>query len=191
MRDKAVRYRGLTCTAWGYFFLNFDFHIGAISILPRFVGFLLLLCAINFLLQEHKDLILLRPLCVFLAVFHTANWLLSFGGQTLDGKIVFFDLLVTAAVLYFHFQFLTDLAALAETCQEDGKKLAMRLRCCRTVYILLSTAVGITITNSTAMWQDLKYQKDVLILLGLAEGVVSLIIMATLFGLRKRFQKTS
>ena len=59
MSDKAVRYRGLTCTAWGYFFLNFDFHIGAISILPRFVGFLLLLCAINFLLQEHKDLILL------------------------------------------------------------------------------------------------------------------------------------
>ena len=189
MNDKVVRWRGLAYAAWGYFFINFNFSIGTINILPRFVGFLFLLCAINSLLHECKDLLLLRSFCIFFAAMNAIDWLMSFDGRTLDGRVVFFDLLVTVAILYFHFQFLTDIAVLAQTCQKDGEKLSVRLRCCRTIYTLLSTAVGNVTAIPTAIWSYFVYQQQIFLLFGLMQGVVAVVIIVTLFQLKKRFQR--
>ena len=111
--DREQIYSGLSHAAWGYFFLNFDFNFNTVSIFPRFVGFLLLLSAIDKLSGERRDLALLRPLTMLLAVWSGLDWLVSWAGGDVDGHILFLDLLVAAAGLYFQFQFLTDMAALA------------------------------------------------------------------------------
>ncbi len=194
MNNREMLYRGLSCAAWGYFFLNFNFNLGKINLLPRFVGFLFFLCAINSLFKERDNLLLLRPICIFFAVYHAVDWALSFIGKELELQILFLDLLIVAAQLYFHFQFLTDIAALARLCPEDGKKFASRLRHCRTMYTLLSTAVALTAMVPALIRADYgktysSTQKDILALLAVLEGVTVVVIIVTLFGLKRRFQR--
>lgn len=194
MNDRAMQCRGLSYAAWGYFFLNFDFKIGNISLLPRFVGFLLLLGAIHSLLHERRDLRLLRPLAVFFAALYAVDWLFAFFGGGIGGHVVFFDLLVLAVELYFHFQFLTDIVALAETCTGDGERLAKHLCRLRTVYALLSTAVAVVTTIPAAVWPDYKMaysatKGNVLLMLAAATCAVSIVIMVTLFRIKRCFQK--
>lgn len=194
MNNREMLYRALSCAAWGYFFLNFNFNLGKINLLPRFVGFLFFLCAINSLFKERDNLLLLRPICFFFAVYHAVDWALSFIGKGLELQILFLDLLIVAAQLYFHFQFLTDIAALARLCPEDGKKFASRLRHCRTMYTLLSTAVALTAMVPALIRADYgktysSTQKDILALLAVLEGVTVVVIIVTLFGLKRRFQR--
>ena len=75
--------RGLTCTAWGYFLLYFDFSLNGISLLPDFAAFVLFLRAIGLMEEEERDLALLRPLALALLVWEGADWLLSWLGEDL------------------------------------------------------------------------------------------------------------
>lgn len=46
MTERKTLYDGVSNAAWGYFFLYFNINLGAVNILPRFVGWLLFLAAI-------------------------------------------------------------------------------------------------------------------------------------------------
>lgn len=194
MTDQSTLYNGLSNAAWGYFFLNFDFNLGTVSIFPRFVGFLLFLSAIKKLSEARRDLALLRPLCVLLAVWAAVDWLLSWGGGDVDGHILFLDLLVSVAGLYFHFQLLTDMAAFAEQYQPEGGNLDDRIRRRRTVYIVLITLIAVISwlwsshlspqqigTGSGIIW-------GALAVAAVAAVITALLIMVALFELRRCFQ---
>ena len=120
MAETNPLYTGLSQAAWGYFFITFDFSLNSVSILPRFVGYILLYMAIGKLSRARRDLNLLRPLCILLAGYSFVDWLLSWQGRDADGLSIFLNLVVAAATLYFHFQFLTDMAALAQEYQPEG-----------------------------------------------------------------------
>lgn len=189
MTDQNTLYSGLSNAAWGYFFLNFDFNLGTVSIFPRFVGFLLFLSAIKKLSGARRDLALLRPLCLLLAAWDAADCLLSWTGGNLDGHILFLDLLVAVAGLYFHFQFLTDMASFAEQHQPEGGDLDSRIRRRRTVYIVLITAVALASSmdpQRVIMGSDL--MSVVLGALAVIAVITALFIMAALFELRRCFQ---
>ena len=185
--ERENLYTGLSHAAWGYFFLNFDFNLGTVSVLPRFVGFVLLLSAITKLSGERRDLKLLRPLCILLMGWATFDWLLSWGGRDLDGHILFLDLLISATQLYFHYQFLTDMAALAEQYQREGDDLDGRLRRRRTVYIVLITVVALLISLPAGLLGD--WQEGVIMGTAVIACVVALMIMTALFGLRRCFRE--
>lgn len=176
-------YSGLSNAAWGYFFIHFDFNLGTVSIFPRFVGFLLLLSACGKLSAERRDLSLLRPLAMLLAGWNALDWLASWVGQDVDGHILFLDLLVTTAQLYFHFQFLTDMAAIAERYQSRNDCLGQSLRNRRTVYIVLITVI--------ALVQDLpagllgEWMEWVVLALAVIVCIAAVLIMTGLFGLRR------
>lgn len=181
-------YDGLSHAAWGYFFLHFDFNLGTVSIFPRFVGFLLLLSAVGTLSGERRDLALLRPLAILLAAWNGLDWLLSWGGGDVDGHILFLDLLITVAGLYFHFQFLTDMAALAEQYQPEGSNLDRRLRRRRTVYVVLTTLVALMGSLPAELlekWGQWAAMGAVLIAL-----IVMVLVMAGLLELRRCFRET-
>ena len=127
MTDRENLYQAFSHAAWGYFFLTVDFNLGTVSISPKFVGYLLFLSAIGKLKEERRDLVLLRPLCILLGAWSFLNWGASWLGGKIDGRVIFLDLLVAAAGLYFQYQFLTDLAVLAETCQAEEDRLDVRL----------------------------------------------------------------
>ena len=190
MTEQSTLYSGLSNATWGYFFLNFDINLGTVSIFPRFVGFLLFLSAIGKLSGARRELALLRPLCVLLAVWAAIDWLLSWTGGGVDGHILFLDLLVGAAGLYFHFQFLTDMAALAEQYQPEGGDLDARIRRRRTVYIVLITLIALA---SDLAPQRIITESDIaLVALGataLIALITALFIMAALFELRRCFRE--
>ncbi len=179
MTDREAVYRGLSHAAWGYFLLTFDFNLGTVSVLPRFAGFLLLFSAIGKLSGEQRDLALLRPLCVLLALWSFVDWCLSWTGGDLDGEILFLDLLVAVAGLYFHFQFLTDMASLAE--ERRGEEEGRRIRRHRTAYVLLVTIAGLIVDL------DLPGEWSQWLALGSAAAacIVALCVMADLFRLRR------
>lgn len=143
--DTMTLRRGLSQAAWGFFFLTFDLRIGPVNLLPRFAGSLLFLLAIRSLSGVRRDLAGLRPLAVLLAFWEGGQGLASLVGASLEGHLVFVDLVITAADLYFRFQFLTDLAVLADAMQGPEENLAGRLRTLRTVDLLLATALALAL----------------------------------------------
>ena len=187
MTDREKLYSGLSNAAWGYFFLTFDFNLNNVSVLPRFVGFYLLFSAIGKLSGERRDLNLLRPLCILLTGWSGLDWLLSWLGGDVEGHILFLDLLVTVVTLYFHFQFLTDMAALAEKYQPPDSDLDRRIRRRRTALLVLDTALELAFSLvqfigteqqavATLVWAFLA----LVVLL-----VVVILIMRALFELRR------
>ncbi len=181
--DRNLLYTGVPYAAWGYFFLNFDFNLGTVSILPRFVGYFLLLTAIDRLSAERRDLILLRPLCLLLLAWSFADWLLSWFSRDLDGAVLFLDLLTGAAGLYFHFQFLTDMAALSEKLQPQNSTLDQRICKRRTLYIVLMTAISLVLYLPSTL--AVQRQEWITGGLALAACIAGILIMTALFELRK------
>ena len=185
--DRESLYRALSNGAWGYLFLNFDLNIGTVSVTPRFVGWLLFVAAIRDLSPERRDLALLRPLALLLAAWSGADWLLSWVHGSVGGHILFLDLLMAAAAIYFHFQFLTDLAALAQLRQPEGGSLDRRLRRRRTVYILLTTGVSVLTHLSGERYAG--FQGYAALGLSAAALITALCIMAGVFELRGLFRE--
>ena len=185
--DRESLYRALSNGAWGYLFLNFDLNVGTVSVTPRFVGWLLFVAAIRDLSPERRDLALLRPLALLLAAWSGADWLLSWVHGSVGGHILFLDLLVAAAAIYFHFQFLTDLAALAQLRQPEGGSLDRRLRRRRTVYILLTTGVSVLTHLSGERYAG--FQGYATLGLSAAALITALCIMAGVFELRGLFRE--
>lgn len=186
MTHRQTMYDALSKAAWGYFFLYFDFKLGSVSILPSFVGFLLFLSAINLLKEERRDLELLRPLGTLLALWHGGNWLASWLGTALDGRFLILDLIISLASVYFHFQMLTDYAALAAKYQPPDGDYDRRLLKWRTRQTLLLTAMSLCahpLRFLTDLWEP------TLIGLPLAGLVTSLCIMLTLFDIRRLFRE--
>lgn len=181
--DRKDLYDGLSHAAWGYFFLTFDFNLNTVSILPRFMGWLLLLYACGRLSGARRDLALLRPLCILLAGWNAVDWLLSWMGRDLDGKILFLDLIVAAAGLYFHYQFLTDMAALAEQFQPEGDSLDRRLCRRRTAYLVLITVIALLMDLPAGVLGD--WREGVIVAAGVAACVVAVAVMLALFELRR------
>lgn len=181
--ERENLYRGLSHGAWGYFFLNFDLNFNNVSVLPRFVGFCLLLSAIAKLSGARRDLTLLRPLCILLACWNALDWLLSWMGRDLDGQILFLDLLVGAAGLYFHYQFLTDMAALAEQFQRSGSELSGKICCRRTAYIVLITITALLMDLPAGLLGD--WQEGIILCIMAAGCIAALLIITAMFSLRK------
>lgn len=184
--EREALYKGASCAAWGYLFLYLDINLGAVSILPRFVGWLLFLSAVKHLSAQRRDLALLRPLGILLALWHGVDWIASWLGTTLDGWFLPLDLIVGAASLYFQFQFLTNCAALAAQYQQPGGELDRRLLRWRTVQTVLIT-VATLLTYPTQLWGDAWGYAA--IAFAAVSFVVTLCLMAALFSLRKLFRE--
>lgn len=183
-------YTGLSQAAWGYFFITFDFNLNHVSILPRFVGYILLYLAVDKLSQARRDLNLLRPLAVVLICWFFGDWFFTAAGWNLEGRVPFLQflsLVVSVCVLYFHFQFLTDMAALAEQYQPEGSDLNRRILNRRTALLILSTALELT----SSLVQFIGTEQQAAVTLAgalcalLALLVIVILIMRALFELRR------
>ena len=192
MSDYERLYTGLSHAAWGYFLLHFNFNLNfdsaSINILPSFAGALLLLSAVDKLSAERRDLKLLRPLCMILAAWHLADWVLALNGSSLSGKLLFLDLIFTVVLLYFHFQFLTDMAAIAEKYQPEGETLNRRILRRRTVLLVLATIADVAsgLFQAADLGQMMKMEMPfglLTIALGVLLAVTLIVIVMIMFSL--------
>ena len=168
--------------AWGYFFIYFDFNINGISILPSFLGYLLILYAIRDLAQDESELLLLRPFGIILVIWHVATWGLSVFSVDLDGLLQIADILVKLINLYFHFQLLTNLASIASKYQSAGDTHDVKLLRCRTVQTVILTAV---IIISKIASRVSEYAMLFSIIMIVIYAVVNVLIIVTLLKFRK------
>lgn len=177
-------YSGISKAAWGYFFLYFNLSINGISLLPSFVGFLLFLSALKLLQEEERELSLLRPLGILLALWHIAHWVFSWFGATPEG-FLFLDLIVSLANLYFHFQLLTNLASIAAKHQQEGASHDRKLLNCRTVQTIMLTCM-IVLGYLSDLLEDI--WSVVSFCTALTYMIAGLIMIKTLLDFRKALQ---
>ena len=126
-----------------------------------------------------------------LGVWAGADWVFTLLGSTLEGRLLPLDLLISVAAIYFHFQLFTDLARLAERYQPPGAALGRRLLGLRTVQTLILT-VSFILGYSLSPNTHLTLPGDspagwVVAGLALAGLLLSLMLMSSLFALRKCF----
>lgn len=186
MVTRQALYSGAGCAAWGYFFLYFNLNLGSISVTPSFVGMLLFLSAIRALKEERRDLALLEPLGTLLMVWELGNWLLAWLGLSLSELLGIVNLVISLASLYFHFQLLTDFAALAAKYQPPEEALDRRFLRWRTVQTLLMTAM--TLMLYLTQWFG-EWWEYAVIGMAVAYLIAGLCLMMTLFALRRLFRE--
>ena len=186
--ERETLYTGASRAAWGYFFLYLDINLGSLNILPDWGAYLLFLSAIRLLAGERRDLSLLRPLGILLAAWNGADWALTLlGGAGVDGLPAPLGLVIGVIQMYFHFQLLTDCAALAAAHQGPGEAVDLRLLRWRTVQTVLQTAV-ICLAYG-AEWLPEAAVETLLTLMALVYLIAGLCVMFAVFALRRIFRE--
>ncbi len=185
MTDYGKIYAGITKAIWGYFFLYFDINLGTVSILPSFVGYILFLKAIDLLKEEERELSLLKTLGYILTVWDAIEWLAKCVSYSFEGQWQFVTLIVALINMYFHFQFITNIATIAKKHQAEGCEYNKKLLTCRTIQTLMLT-VFIVITRFNFILEEIWVY--VSFALAIIYIIVCIYIMATLNGLRKNLK---
>ncbi|MBQ3076783.1 MAG: hypothetical protein IJC43_02895 [Clostridia bacterium] len=127
----------LSLIAWGSVVLYFDFRINfgfPINLLPDWVAYMMYYVALDGLGKAVPTALLLRPLSVLLGVWKAVSPLVE---GSLSGVYTTAALIANVIGLYYHFQLLSDLAALAEQRNFPQQSGLLRLRNFRTVLFTL------------------------------------------------------
>ncbi len=120
--------------AWGYILIHLHFKIGALDLLPDWLGYFLFFTALPSLAIFVPSSLLLKPFSILLTVWKVVFWILSLFAISSFGYLP--DILISIIALYFHFQLLTNLAELAkqQNCPQEESILLLR-----TIRTILST----------------------------------------------------
>lgn len=127
MEQREQLSRALRKIFWGYIFLYFDINLGTIDIFPAWIGYIFFYQAIRDGIEiEEESAKLLKPICVILAIYRCVEWSMIMFGFEMD--ILLVSELFAVIALYFQFQFLTNLANVAEkySCPVANKLLSLR-----------------------------------------------------------------
>ena len=190
MTDRQRNYTAISRAAWGSVFCRISINLGMVDILPSFVGYLLLLSSIKLLMQEEQDVALLRPFGCFLAVWSGLDWLSTALGVSPSVQFPLLGLMIALVNIYFHFQFLTNLAAFAERCGDTRMRWkghgppSHELRKARNWYTLLLTGLSVLVYLPQPQVDWWQY---VLLVPTLGFFIVVIDILVALFALRKLF----
>ena len=172
---------GMGKVAWGYFFITVNFYLtiggGTLHLLPDWWGYCLFLFAITLLAPVLRDIRLLRPLALFLALCAGVDWLaILVKGEALTEQIFLLSALITCVELYFSFQLLTDLGRLMERWGVS----AAGLRRCRNLDVVARALLFIPIPEDR--WAALQVLQILLALLAFAAGLAIMILLFSLRG---------
>lgn len=185
MTDYGKIYDGISKAIWGYFFLYFDINLGTISILPSFVGYILFLKAIDLLEEDERELSLLKTLGLILVVWDVVEWLAKCVGYSFNDKWQFITLIIGLINLYFHFQFITNIASIATKHQQDGCIFDEKLLKYRTKQTIMLTFI-LVIRNLNFLPDEIWIYVPIII--SIMYLIVCIYIMVILNQLRKNLK---
>ncbi len=171
--EKAIK-----SIAWGYVLLHVNINLGSLNLLPDWLGYVLILGALPILSEAEPSALLLRPLGILLALWEGLVWgLTSLGAPP---NFMALGLVAAALSLYFHFQLLTNLSALARQHNSPQEKKLLHLRTVRTLLI-------------TVLALPIPWEQHIALTTGMA--VVNLIvgfwICSLLFSLRRSLMESA
>ncbi len=186
MKEKEMLYCGVSRTAWGYFFLYFNFSLGSINFLPNFIAYALFLSSIRLLKGERRDLGLLEPIAIGLAGYEAIVWLMTCFRIPLQEKTPIIGIVASVLSLYFHFQLVTDLAELAKKYEPADSRTSSMLLTMRTIQTILLTVLALPFWK---WYVDQEYTIWIMGALMLLGVLCAIILMAYLFELRHFFKE--
>lgn len=142
-----MEYKNALCgaikkVAWGYVFIYLDFNLGTLNILPKWVGYLLLLSSFSIMAEDEPDMKRLYPFGIGITIYEVFLWIyVLFGGMETWYVI---DIIVGIIRLYFHFCFLTHLAGIAGKYGCPEKDGLLKLRIGNVVCVVLTWILSYT-----------------------------------------------
>ncbi len=161
--------------AWGYVFIYFNINLGMVSIIPAWVGYILILQAIDGVAEREPSAKLLKPFAFVLITVELIRWVATWFAGTL--AFPWISLLIGIIGLYFHFQLLTNLADTAtRDCSFHGKKI----RFYRNLQVLLVTVL--TMMNAAIISPEWEYLSGAMLI---ATAVLIIGLVWTLFSYAK------
>lgn len=186
MTDYTKVYNGISKVIWGYFFLYFNINLGTISILPSFVAYILFSDAIGLLKDEERELLLLRPLGAILGIWEAIEWVAACVGYSFGEKWQFINLIIGLVNLYFHFQFITNLASIAAKHQQENCSYDKKLLTCRSVQTIMLTFF-LVVTSLRFLYEEFWVYMSMI--LAICYVIISVYIMMTLNELKKHLKR--
>lgn len=184
MNKQKTIYAGITRTIWGYFFVYFDFKIGTLSVTPKFIGIWLFLSAIDLLKDEQQDMELLRPFANILLLWNFAEWAAAWGGISIQEYFPLISAIVGIINMYFHFQLMTDFAALANRYAPADSMIESTLLIWRSIQTVLLTCI--TLIGYMESW-NFKYKEAIQFWMAIIYVFAGIFVIWELFSLRKVF----
>lgn len=133
--DRQRLTNGVKLIAFGYILLHLNLNLGTINILPNWLGYILILRSLPVLREYEQSAILLRPICILLALWEGVLWIEALLGFNIEGYLI--SIIATVVALYFHFQLLTNLADIAKRFNCVERRHFLTLRTVRTVMITI------------------------------------------------------
>lgn len=132
MKDKKLS-DAIFKIAVAFIVLHADLSFGPVNVLGDWIGFAMILGTLETLAKEEPSAELLRPLGHFLVIWYLAVWVFGLIGHTVKGYV--FSVIVSVIRLYFQFQLLTDIAAIAEKYATRYAERILKLRSMMTVVL--------------------------------------------------------
>ena len=127
--------------AWAYVFYYLDINLGSINVLPEWAAYALILSALPGLAAAERSAAMLRPLAWLLLTLDAAEWAAGIFGADPTGSVFYLvNTLARVISLYFHFQLLTNVAAIADGI--DSQRAA-GIRRLRNVCVIFNTMLAI------------------------------------------------
>ncbi len=130
-------YRAWTEIAYGFLFLFLNLDLGTINILPDWVGYYLFFRALPVMEEENREAGLLVWPVKLLGCWALLRWVLQVFGVGWELRIL--SLVMAVLSLYVRFQFLTNLAGIAEAHGCPNHERLLQLRTVITLLLTLST----------------------------------------------------
>lgn len=175
MREQLTVGMAVKKIAWAYVLIHSAINLGAIDILPDWLGFYFMLVAIRKLREEEETIGLLEPLVKILIAWNVIVWGSKFIGW--DLSLFPFAIVISVIGIYFHFQLLTNIANVAE---KHGSERGKGILVVRTVETLMNTVLTIMLY--------LQISEGWMVAVAIVGLVCVIWICTTLFGLAKELE---
>ncbi len=164
--------------AISYILIYLHINISAIDILPDWLGYFLIVSVLPVLSQKEKSAQLLKPFGIALGVWNVVEWVLKIAGTELNLTII--NIVFSIITIYFHFQLITNIAALDI---EDRKK--KRLLDLRTATVILHTVLRISVLIPSAISVDNEIYSYIMMFLLIPQLIICFWISGELFAISK------
>lgn len=162
MTDREELIKSVGGIVAGYVFLHFDINLGVLNILPDWLGYVAIVHVLDVLEKEEPSVRLLRPLGGILIAWEIYEIVEKLIGMNVN--LLILGTIVTVLSLYFHFQLLTNLAAIAEKYEYPKAQNILKLRTAQTLLITVFAVMPLS-------WERYTWVITVFGIVGIVVGV--------------------
>lgn len=126
--------------AWGYLLMFLDFNIMTVDILPDWVGFVLIVSALSYIVFDEDDLNKLRSVGIILIIWNIVEWVANI--FSIGIYLSYVGIIPMIMNLYLIWHLFGNLADIAEnySCPQEGKLRGWRIL--YMIFTVISSAVS-------------------------------------------------